>query len=237
MRREQLGGLTVRLVGGDDGDGSGDGPTVVLCHGFGAPGDDLVALAGEIDAPKGTRFVFPEAPITLSREYGGGRAWWNIDMLRMQLAMMSGQTRDLTRDVPEGLASANEKLCAMLGALPGLIGSAPERTVLGGFSQGAMLSCDVVLRSVMPFAGLVVMSGTLLAEEEWLPLIETREGLPVFQSHGSADPLLPYTLAERLRDAFVGAGLPLTWVDFPGGHGIAPNVLERLGGFLCDALA
>jgi predicted esterase len=48
---------------------------------------------------------------------------------------------------------------------------------------------------------------------------------------------LPYALAERLRDAFVGAGLPLTWVDFPGGHGIAPNVLERLGGFLCDALA
>jgi phospholipase/carboxylesterase len=236
MREEQLGGLKVRISGGDDGNGGGDGPTFVICHGFGAPGTDLVPLAGEIAAPPGTRFVFPEAPVALPPSFGPGRAWWMIDIMRMQMAMASGEMRDLTTEIPDGLAEANEKLNNMLTELEGAIGMKRERLVLGGFSQGAMLSTDVVLRSTDPIAGLVVMSGTLLAEGQWLPLMEKREGLPVFQSHGTEDPLLPYAIAERLRDGFVAAGLPLNWVDFPGGHGIAPTVLKRLGDFLNDVL-
>ena len=61
MRVDKLGGLTVRLTGGVDGKGGGAGPLVVLLHGFGAPGDDLVALSEYLDAPAGTRFLFPEA--------------------------------------------------------------------------------------------------------------------------------------------------------------------------------
>ena len=45
-----------------------------------ALGDDLVALSGVLDMPKGTRFVFPEAPLQLPPEYMGGRAWWWIDL-------------------------------------------------------------------------------------------------------------------------------------------------------------
>jgi phospholipase/carboxylesterase len=45
MRVDKLGGLTVRLTGGTDGKGGGNGPLVVLLHGFGAPGDDLVPLS------------------------------------------------------------------------------------------------------------------------------------------------------------------------------------------------
>ena len=55
--------------------GSGTGPIVVLVHGFGAPGDDLVPLADEISAPAGTRFVFPAAPLSLGPD---SRAWWMI---------------------------------------------------------------------------------------------------------------------------------------------------------------
>ena len=111
-----------------------------------------------------------------------------------------------------------------------------EKLVLGGFSQGAMLATDVVLRSSDPVAGLVVMSGAYIAEAEWSQLMPSREDLPVFQSHGSNDPLLPVDIAERLRNALVAAGLPVTWVPFSGGHGIAPNVLDRFGDFLATVL-
>ena len=105
MRNETLGGLHVRITGGADGHGGGDGPLVVLMHGFGAPAEDLVPLWRAIDAPRGTRWAFPAAPLSLEAQFGGGaRAWWMIDMMRLQIAMMTGQTRDLTGDVPAGLA-------------------------------------------------------------------------------------------------------------------------------------
>ena len=65
MRQEKLGGLIVRMTGGTDGRGGGNGPAVVLLHGYGAPGDDLVVLSDYLDAPAGTRFLFPEAPLPM----------------------------------------------------------------------------------------------------------------------------------------------------------------------------
>lgn len=234
MKTTKIAGLTVRLTGGTDGDGAGDGLTVVLMHGFGAPGDDLVPLADQIAAPAGTRFVFPEAPMLLPAELGGGvgRAWWMIDMMRLQMAMMMGELRDLTREVPEGLEPARERIIRLLDALVKDHGVARDRLVLGGFSQGAMLACDVALRTDDPLAALVLMSGTYLAEDEWQPLMEKRKGLPVLQSHGTGDPILPFEIAERLRDALTEAGLELEFIRFGGGHGIAPDVLARLGELL-----
>lgn len=238
MQEEKLGGLTVRLTGGSDGQGGGDGPMVVLLHGFGAPGTDLLPLGDEIEVPSGTRFAFPEAPHLLPVELGGGagRCWWMIDVMQLQMAMLLGQERDLSRETPEGLSAAREHVEAMLGELGERFGLDRERLVLGGFSQGAMLACDVALRSSEPLAGLVLMSGTYLAADVWTPLMERRAGLPVLQSHGRQDPLLPFSLAERLRDALAGAGLAVTWVPFDGGHGIAPVVLDQLAGFLGDHL-
>ena len=85
-----------------------------------------------------------------------------IDMARLQQALARGDVRDLTRDVPEGLASARLLVNAMLDELTETL--APSHLVLGGFSQGAMLSADVVLRSERTFAGLVLLSGTMIAE-------------------------------------------------------------------------
>ena len=70
MRKIRMGGLELRLTGGTDGDGGGPGALVVLFHGYGAPGDDLVALGGALDAPPGTRFAFPEAWRTRTRADG-----------------------------------------------------------------------------------------------------------------------------------------------------------------------
>lgn len=235
MKVEQLGGLKVRLTGGTDGRGGGDGPVVVLLHGWGAPGDDLVPLGQEIAAPRGTRFVFPEAPLSLQMGFGDSRAWWMLDLEQRQREIAAGRARDLSRKVPEGLTEARTKVIALLDELERRLGAKP--IVLGGFSQGAMLACDVALHTGKPLAGLVMLSGTLLAADEWTPLMPKRKGLKVFQSHGSMDQLLPSFMAESLRDLLTQAGLSVEWVGFRGGHEIPGVVLEKLGGFLRAVLA
>jgi phospholipase/carboxylesterase len=233
MREAVLGGLRVRITGGTDREGGGNGPVIVLCHGFGAPGDDLVSLWRTLRVPTRTRFVFPEAPIDLGARYMGGRAWWRIDMMRLEQAVMSGTPRDTT-EVPEGMNEAREAVLRMLEAMEAEL--APSSVVLGGFSQGAMVSCDIATRSDFRLAGLVVMSGTLVAAHEWAAGWPKRKGLRVLQSHGREDPLLPFSVAEELRDDLRDAGLDVQWVPFTGGHGIPPKVLEELSGFLESVL-
>jgi phospholipase/carboxylesterase len=231
----QFGGLDVVLTGGTDRQGGGRGPLVVLLHGFGAPGDDLVSLHRVLAVPPGTRFAFPAAPVELGAfGYGDARAWWMIDMMKLQSAMARGDVRDLTKDVPEGLSSARLLVDAMLDELTEKLG--PSHVVLGGFSQGAMLSADVTLRSTRPLAGLVLLSGTMIAEAEWKPLMAKRAGLPVFQSHGQSDAMLPFSIAERLSKELGTAGLKTRFVPFRGGHEIPPPVLDGMNAFFGDVL-
>jgi phospholipase/carboxylesterase len=236
MRIQTLGGLKAVITGGSDGEGGGDGPVIVLCHGFGAPGDVLVPLA-EVFAQglPGVRWVFPAAPLDLPMGFGDARAWWMIDLAKIELAIERGEQRNLSRDVPAGLAEARKLMLALLDDVEAKLGA--KRIVLGGFSQGAMLSMDVALRSPRQLAGVVLMSGTLLAEAEWQPLMAGKQSLRVFQSHGSRDPLLPFDLAERLRDLLREAGVRVDWVPFRGGHEIPRDVLVGLDAFLRDVLA
>lgn len=236
MHIAQLGGLTVRLTGGIDGKGGGNGPVVILLHGFGAPGADLVPLAEVMNVPAGTRWLFPEGPLSLSMGFGDSRAWWMIDMARIQADRAAGRIRDLSNEVPKGLALAREKLVLFLKEVEQKFGADPRKTVLGGFSQGAMLSCDAVLHTDRPYAGLVQLSGNLLAQPVWGPLMPKRKGLPVFQSHGMQDEILPYVGGERLREALSKSGLPVEWHSFRGGHEIPEPVLRALNTFLRTVL-
>jgi phospholipase/carboxylesterase len=234
MREETIGGLKVRLAGGTDREGGGDGPMLVLMHGFGAPGTDLVPLWRQLAVPRETRFAFPEAPSQLDA-YGPGtdsRAWWMIDMERLERAIRTGEIRDLSREIPEGLSEANARVSAMLDELETRFNAPSSKLILGGFSQGAMLACDVLLKSERQFAGLAVLSGSLVAEQEWSPQLGKCRGLPVLMSHGKSDPILPFMLAERLRDLLAGAGADVQFVPFNGGHGISDGVLEALGQFV-----
>ncbi len=237
MRQERIGGLTVRFAGGTDGQGSGRGPSVVLLHGFGAPGDDLAPLWQVVDAPKDTRFLFPEGPLRVPNGFGEGRAWWMIDLERIARDQAAGRPRDLSGEKPKGFPEARQAVQRMLADLARHHGVDMRRTVLGGFSQGAMLACDVTLRLGRGPAGLAVLSGTLLAQDEWQPLMPARRGLRVVQSHGTQDPLLPYAQAERLRDLMTQAGLAVDWVGFRGGHEIPDVALDCLGRLLRSVLA
>src|SRR3990167_8032866 len=236
MREEQIGGLRARITGGTDGKGGGRGPLILLLHGFGAPGDDLVPLADALNVPAGTRFVFPEGPLSLSFGPGDARAWWLIDMARIAQDRAAGRMRDLSQDIPKGLAPVRETMLACLKEIEQKFGADPKKTVLGGFSQGAMLSCDLILDTDRPYAGLVQLSGNILAQPLWGPLLPKRRGLPVFQSHGVRDEILPYVGAERLREALNKAGLAVEWHAFRGGHEIPEPVLRQLSVFLSQAL-
>jgi phospholipase/carboxylesterase len=233
MKRLELGGLGVLLAGGTDREGGGDGPLVVLLHGFGAPGDDLASLWRVIDAPAGTRWAFPAAPIALGGMAQGGRAWWMIDLERL-LAERARGGDALGRAAPPGMSEAHVQVVAMLDALDATL--KPSAVVLGGFSQGAMLACDVALRTSRRLAGVVLLSGTLVARDEWAPLVARRHGLRVFQSHGVADAMLPYAQAEKLRDVLREGGADVTWVPFRGGHEIPEPVVDALGKWMHTAL-
>src|SRR5258708_14382933 len=158
MKDVVIAGSRVRLAGGENRDGSGNGPLVVLLHGFGAPGDDLVPLFRQLDVPRNVRFAFPQAPIDLAElagpGYAGARAWWMIDPSWF-LPENQGKHAERAKLVPDGLAEARPSVIAVLDGLA----AKPETTLLGGFSQGAMLSTDVALRAEKPFAGLALMSG------------------------------------------------------------------------------
>jgi phospholipase/carboxylesterase len=239
MKLTRIADLDARIAGGTDGDGGGEGPVVILLHGFGAPGDDLVPLWRALGAPAGTRFVFPEAPVKLGREYGGGRAWWWIDLNERMLRRARGAGIDVN-EVPEGLAGARAKVDAFTTEAIATLHPPPGKVVLGGFSQGAMLALDVALHTthaLAAIAGVVVLSGTHIAGQEWAARFDARRGLHVFMSHGHTDELLPFAVAEGLRDTLRASGIPVEWIAFRGGHSIPPNVVDGVSAFLRAVLS
>jgi phospholipase/carboxylesterase len=229
MRIERFGSLRARLTGGDDGQGGGSGPLVVLMHGFGAPADDLVDFGPLLRAPAGTRFVFPEAPLLL--DGGPGRAWWMIDIEDFE-RRARGERIDRSQQVPDDLPAVRGALLELLAEVESRLSAPLGRTLVGGFSQGSMLACDVALHAPQRPAGLLLLSSTLLAQRVWEPLMPRLAGLPVLQTHGLYDPLLAFDDAERLRDLLRAAGADVTFVSFPGGHDIPPPALEAAASFV-----
>lgn len=233
------GGLTCHRL--DAADAADPEVLVVLCHGYGAPGTDLVPLGAEILAVgpqlRGrVRFVFPEAPTSLA-DLGlpDGRAWWPLDVAAISRAIDSGELRDLRGDYPEGVAEARAKMLEAVTSLAAEAGLPLSKVVIGGFSQGSMLAADVALRLPEPPAGLCVLSGTLVAETEWRELAKARGEMPIFQSHGRFDPILPYQGAVWLRDALVESGLPVEFHEFDGVHTIPYEAIQRLAALVEQA--
>ena len=237
-----LGSLTCRVV-----DTVPEGTTpdlvVVLCHGFGAPGTDLVPLGAEMCALEPSlvgrvRFVFPEAPLSLSgMGFYESRAWWMIDVERFSVASRQGRLAELADEVPEGLAPARRQLMSTVEALLRGTGLDASRLVLGGFSQGSMIATDIALRMDDAPAGLIVFSGTLLSRADWTARAARRRGLKVFQSHGRQDPLLPFANAEMLRDVLQAAGLEVEFHDFKGPHTIDAGAMERAAALVRSRLS
>jgi phospholipase/carboxylesterase len=202
------------------------GGLVVFLHGYGADGADLLGLA-DVLAPHlpGVAFVAPDAP---ERCTGGGFGfqWFPIPWL-------DGSPPALAE---AGLDAAAVDLNAFLDTRLGAEGLTPDRLVLVGFSQGAMMSLHVALRRSQPVAGVVAISGRLLRPEALGAEIAVRP--PVLLMHGDQDAVVPFEDMGKAGDALVGAGVATYGHVMQGtGHGIAPDGLgvalqfirERLG--------
>lgn len=236
MRREAIGPLECTVLDCDQAPAR----LVVLCHGFGAPGDDLVPIGSRLrrDHPElahRVRFVFPMAPLSLPGGWGG-RAWWPLDAARIAERIARGEFEAVMAETPEGLGPARRQLLACLDALLLATGLGWGDLVLGGFSQGAMLSTDLALRADAAPRSLAVLSGALICASEWRRRAPRRRGLPVFQCHGLSDMVLPFPAGDALRALLEEAGLDVDFQRFGGGHGVPPAAVAALGELCCEGL-
>lgn len=194
---------------------------VVLLHGYGANGDDLIALA---DAWQpilpDAAFVAPNAPDMIPGMHGGLQ-WFGLTL----------------RDPSEywrGVSSAQPALDRFLDAELARHRLGPERLVLVGFSQGTMLALHVGLRRASAPAGIVAYSGLLAGPEH---LAQTPARPPVLLVHGETDDLIPVEALHTAREALAATGLPVEWHVRPGlGHGIDPEAQWMAGTFIVQVL-
>ncbi len=209
----------------------------VLCHGFGAPGTDLVGLADELAVrdPKleDVAFIFPAAPIEMEPGYDA-RAWWPINFAMLEEMVSRGEYRDLVESVPPGLADRRRELEQIIVEVRDLFELQQQEIFVGGFSQGAMLATDVFLEAEKPLGGLIAWSGTLLNRSRWNVRANAQRGLRVVQSHGTLDPILPFSGATQLRDLFLDAGHTVDFVPFQGYHAIPGPALAAAARLLVE---
>lgn len=196
-----------------------------MIHGYGANAPDLYPLAGVLTSPRIKNWYFPNG-ILDAPGVPNGRAWFPLDVQALEKALQTGEFRDFS-PLPKGLEVAHERLCGFMEAA----GLNPATTLIGGFSQGAMLATHTSLKSKVDFLGLMILSGTMIAEELWRSLIPQKK-LSFFQSHGTSDPLLPYNRAEMLNQLMQENDWHGDFVSFRGGHEIPPNVVSQLQKFV-----
>lgn len=220
----QLGKLHCQEINNDD-----NAPWIIFFHGYGADCNDLFQLGEIIPLKHKANWLFPnghlEVPIGPAWT---GRAWWNIDMMEIQRAMERGETRDFSNEAPPGMSKARDLAFEMIRQM-----KVPwNKIILGGFSQGAMLATDLYLRAPETPAGLVIMSGSLVSQDEWKPLVANRQGENFFQDHGQNDQVLGFKQAQKLETLLTQNGMKGSLMGFRGGHEIPQVVLVKISEYL-----
>lgn len=212
---------------------------VILCHGFGAPGDDLVPLASEMLQWKPefskVAFVFPAAPLVLDPGYDA-RAWWMIDVDRLQHLIAVGETRQMRTVDPPELPERRRQIEQIIQWVKKNWTLSPNKIVLGGFSQGSMLATDVALNSGDLLGGVIIWSGALICEDKWKVAAEKQKSLRVVQSHGQYDPILAFDGAVELKEMLSGAGHSVDFTAFPGPHTIPMEAFESAASMIQNAI-
>jgi len=231
-RTEKVGQLDCRVIAhGDQAK-----IAVILCHGYGAPGEDLVSLAEVFidflgDWAADFRFIFPAAPLQPPEiAVFGGRAWWEINMAALFAASQASTFSQLHDKSPPGIDQATEMLVSTITqTLADLGGSG--RYVLGGFSQGAMLTMNTTLVSRLPPPELLVQfSGTLVCGPQWKSHLDAGRlrQTGVIQSHGRQDPILPFSSAQTLFELIKDACQSAKFLPFNGPHTIPMEALSEV---------
>ncbi|KKB07672.1 alpha/beta hydrolase [Devosia chinhatensis] len=193
---------------------------VVLLHGYGSDGHDLIALAPHWQGLlPGALFVAPNAPQSLGM---GGFQWFAIDWSGDRVA--SRQT---------GVVEARSIVVDFLHDLWSQTGILPNRTLLSGFSQGAMMAlhAGASLPRAEQLMGVIAFSSAFVPPEGLLGPDLARP--PICLVHGDRDDVVDPNLSAQARDELSEAGFDVSYYSSPGvGHGIAPDGLAFATDFI-----
>ncbi len=195
---------------------------VVLLHGLGADGQDLIGLAPELSRrlPEAAFFA-PDAPWPCDMA-PFGRQWFSLQDRRPE-SMLAGVRR------------AAPLLDAYLDRLLERHRLAPADLALLGFSQGTMMALHLAPRRAAPVAAVLGYSGALVAPERLAREVVSRP--PVMLVHGDADEVVPVEALFAAVAALQRAEIPVQWLLRPGlGHAIDPVGLAAGARFLADML-
>jgi len=191
-------------------------PLVVLMHGRGADAFDLADVAPMIDG--GYRFVFPNAPKPFEAAPGMTFGWTWFDGWP---------------PVGNSFFESRELLLTFLDEITQRYPT--TKTVLSGFSQGALMSFDVGFRTDVPLAGVIAMSGAIFEGD--MPDFAARKDLPVLIVHGSVDDMIPVLAARRARRILEEHSIEPEYHEFPMGHHVTEESMAVVRDFLERVMA
>ncbi len=195
---------------------------LVLHHGRGADEQDLLGLADILDPPRRLHVVTPRAPLSLPGS--PGYHWYVVPRVGYP--------------DPETFAAAYAELGGFHEELWRRTGLGPERTVLGGFSMGAVMSYALGLgEDRRGVAGILAFSGFIPTVEGWQPQAESRLATRVFIAHGRRDPVIDVGFARAARDRLIDGRLDVSYHESDVGHQIDPRQLPSAVAWLDGTLA
>jgi phospholipase/carboxylesterase len=193
----------------------------VLHHGRGTDEHDLLGLADLLDPRRRLQVVTPRAPLVL--DGSPGYHWYRVPRVGYP--------------DPDTFNAARGALAALHDGLWEQTGVGPERTVLGGFSMGAVMSYAMGLSGERPaVAGILAFSGFVPTVEDWEPSVGDRLETKVFIGHGRNDPVIGTEFAHRARELLEAGGLPVEYHESQLGHQIDPAQLSAAAGWLGEVL-
>jgi phospholipase/carboxylesterase len=179
---------------------------LVLHHGRGTDERDLLGLADMLDPGRRLHVVTPRAPLTLGSP---GYHWYLVPRVGYP-------DHDTFQAARGALAELHDRLWEETGI-------APDRTVLGGFSMGTVMSYAMALSADRPaVAGILAFSGFVPTVEDWQPHFEDRQGTRAFIAHGRRDPIMEIGFGHRARDLLEAGGLEVEYHESDIGHQIDP---------------
>jgi phospholipase/carboxylesterase len=190
-------------------DGEPDG-ALVLNHGRGSDEHDLYGLLDELDPQRRLLGITTGAPLTDIPP--GGRHWYRVPRV--------GYPDPVT------FASSYGLLSGFLDEFLAERGIGWDRTAIGGFSMGAVMSYAVALGPRRPVpAALLAFSGFIPTVDGWEPDLDGRSGLPVLIHHGRNDPVISVEFARTARQLLEAAGMSVGYLESDAGHWLPPEVL------------